>query len=341
MARIELSNANKSYDGVKVLNNLNLIVAEGELTALLGNSGSGKTTILHAIAGVIDLDDGEILFNNIQVNQTPIEKRNAVLVDQQLLLFPHLSVEKNIGFGLHMKKTDKMKIKEKVNELIQLLELEGHEKKYPHQLSGGQKQRVAIARALAIEPYVLLLDEPFSKLDISLRANMQKFVCKLQKKLNMTTIIVTHDKDEAMSMANRVAILSSGSILQYDTPENIYEKPMSREVSEFFGVRNYFHGSITNGAFENELGIFSVKHLDKNSICCMIRPEEITINENGIRAVVTEKIYCGDKFSCKAIVNNFEINFIANTTLSFAIGDLISLQLNFEEAIYLLAQHGQ
>lgn len=341
MAQIELLNLSKSYDDINVLRNINLIVKEGEMTSLLGNSGSGKTTILHAIAGIIEVDSGIIKFNNNDVSSIPIEKRNAVLVDQQLLLFPHLTVEGNIGFGLKMKKVKAKKIKDKVNELVKLLELEGHEDKYPNQLSGGQMQRVAIARALAIEPYVLLLDEPFSKLDITLRETMQKFVCKLQKKLKMTTILVTHDKDEAMSMSDRVAILDSGSIIQYDIPEKVYENPSNRAVSEFFGVRNYFTGYIKDNKFINELGAFDVNHIDASSISAMVRPEEIriirnegSIGKNCIQAVVLEKIYCGEKFTCKAIYNNTEIVFYSETTISFKVGDIVQLYLDFNEIVY-------
>jgi len=231
-------------------------------------------------------------------------------------------------------------IKEKVNELIRLLELVGHEKKLPNELSGGQMQRVAIARALAIEPEVLLLDEPFSKLDIMLRKNMQEFVRALQQKLNITLIMVTHDQEEALSMADQVALLIDGEIKQYTSPNEIYEKPVSREVADFFGVRNYFEGKIIGGEFHSHLGIFSTELPDCEKITFMFRPEQIGFGEkqkDSIEGIVKKRVYSGDKVMYTIHVKDFEIYVSSFIYKDFNVGEKIYLQANFDKAVYFLS----
>ncbi|MEG1647124.1 MAG: ABC transporter ATP-binding protein, partial [Clostridia bacterium] len=203
-------------------------IKEGEIVSLLGKSGCGKSTTLQIIAGLIQPDSGDILFNQSSVLNVCTQKRNAVIVFQDYLLFPHMTVYENIEFGLKMKGEKKYIRKLKVYKLIELVKLKGFEEEYPSQLSGGQKQRVAIARTLAINPKVLLLDEPFSNLDINLRNEMREFVLDLQKKLKITTILVTHDKEEALMMSDKIAVMIDGSINQFDTPINLYKKPTSK-----------------------------------------------------------------------------------------------------------------
>ncbi len=338
MAKIQLENVYKAYDNKDVLRNINITINEGELVALLGSSGSGKTTILHGISGIISLDKGNVLINDKIMNNVPIEKRNAVLVDQNLLLFPHMSVESNIAFGLKMRKKDKGYITKKVDQLIELVELQGHEEKYQSELSGGQKQRVAIARALAIEPNVLLLDEPFSKLDINLRKNMQTFVRKLQKKLNMTTILVTHDKEEALSMSDKVALLIDGEIKQYGKPYEIYEKPISREVSEFFGLRNYVCAKIENGKVVTELGIFETSLQDCDDITFIFRPEEVHIGDetnSGIKGTIVSQVYSGDKVTYTIKTLNQEIYCATRGNVHIDVTSEVSLNLDFENAHFI------
>ncbi|MCC5910491.1 MAG: ABC transporter ATP-binding protein, partial [Clostridiaceae bacterium] len=198
MSEIVLKGISKTFQDKKILDQIDITIGEGEMISLLGPSGCGKTTTLKIIAGLIDPDEGELLLNNKSVLKIPVEKRGAVIVFQDYLLFPHLTVEGNIEFGLKMAKINKNVRKEKTKEMLALMELEGQGHKYPNELSGGQRQRVALARALAIEPKVLLLDEPFSNLDLRLRETMREFVCRIQKKLNITTVLVTHDKEEAL-----------------------------------------------------------------------------------------------------------------------------------------------
>jgi len=334
MANIRLIDISKSYGNKKILKDINLTINEGELIVLLGPSGSGKTTLLHGIAGIISFDKGQVYFDEDLINDIPIEKRNAVLVDQNLLLFPHMTVYSNIAFGLKMRKVDKRIIDKKVRELIDLMDLKGHENKYPNELSGGQMQRVAIARALAIEPKVLLLDEPFSKLDIVLRKNLQEFVKKLQKKLNITTIMVTHDKEEALFMADKIALLIDGEIKQFDTPMNIYEKPVSMEVAEFFGPVNYFKGKVVNGIFISNIGEFKVNIYNDSNIIFMFRPEQIILTEKGnIKGIIIKKVYCGDKVNYLIDVNGQTI-ICSTFQKNLDIGNNVSIYLNFNEAVY-------
>ena len=210
MSSVKLVNITKSFDEKIVLENINIDIKDGELVSLLGVSGCGKSTTLQLIAGLINPDSGDIIFNDKSVLNIPTGKREAVIVFQDYLLFPHMSVYENIEFGLKMKNINKKTRKDKVNELIKLVKLNGYENKYPSELSGGQKQRVAIARTLAINPKVLLLDEPFSNLDINLRNEMREFVLNLQKKLYITTILVTHDKEEALIMSDKIAGTGTG-----------------------------------------------------------------------------------------------------------------------------------
>lgn len=337
MAKIYLKNVNKSYDNKEVLKNINMLIEEGKLTVLLGPSGSGKTSLLHGIAGIINFDQGDIYFGDQLMNHVAIDKRNAVLVDQSLLLFPHMTVESNIAFGLKMRKVNKRIIKEKVVELVKLLELVGHEKKYPNELSGGQMQRVAIARALAIEPAVLLLDEPFSKLDITLRKNMQEFVRNLQQKLNITLLMVTHDQEEALSMADKVALLINGEIKQYCSPKEIYEKPVSREVADFFGVRNYVEGEIKKGKFHCNLGAFDTNLSDCKEITFMFRPEQIEFGEEhrgSVIGMVKKRVYSGDKVMYTICVGDFEIYASSFLHKNYELGEQVYLGLDFDKAMH-------
>ncbi len=277
MSKVKLINLVKKFDNKKILNNINLKIEEGELVSLLGPSGCGKSTTLKLIAGLIKADGGDILFNEESVLNVDIQNRGAVIVFQDYLLFPHMNIYDNIDFGLKIKKEKKEIRKEKVNNLISLVKLEGMENKYPSELSGGQKQRVAIARALAVKPEILLLDEPFSNLDIILRDEMREFVLEIQKKLNITTILVTHDKEEALMMSDKVAIMLDGEIKQFDSPKALYTNPLCIEVADFFGERNYIMGTVKENVLISDIGEFKVNYKDIDKIRVMISPENIAI----------------------------------------------------------------
>nr|UWI50324.1 ABC transporter ATP-binding protein [Clostridioides difficile] len=302
MSSVKLINLCKSFNKIKVLNNMNLDIKEGEIVSLLGPSGCGKSTTLKLIAGILHPDCGDILLNNESVLDIPIGKRDTVIVFQDYLLFPHMTLYENIEFGLKMKKINRNIRKSKVNELINLVKLKGYENKYPNELSGGQQQRVAIARSLAINPKVLLLDEPFSNLDINLRNEMREFVLGLQKHLKITTILVTHDKEEALMMSDRIAVMLNGEVKQFDTPDNLYENPKSREVANIFGEKNYLIGNIRNGEFVNDIisiKLDKYKNMNIENVELMIPKESIilkTINNGvGREGTILKKRYAGDK----------------------------------------------
>ena len=222
MSKIVLKNIYKSFGHTKVIENINLEVEQGEILSLLGESGCGKTTTLKLIAGILSPDSGDIYIGEKRINDLPIEKRKAVIVFQDYVLFPHLNIEKNVGFGLKMMGKPKADIKSKVDEMLSLVSLEGYNKRYPHELSGGQKQRIALARALAIEPSVLLLDEPFSNLDANLKESVRDLVMTIQRKLNITTIMVTHEKEEAMMYSDKIAVMIDGKIEQLGSSMEVY-----------------------------------------------------------------------------------------------------------------------
>lgn len=241
---VELQNVKKSFDDRTILNNINLTIYNGEFLTILGPSGCGKTTTLRLIAGFETADSGNIIIDNKKVNHIPPNKRAVHTVFQSYALFPHMTVFNNVAFGLKMHKTPKEEIKSKVMEVLRIVKLEDLADRKPHQLSGGQQQRVALARALVNKPLVLLLDEPLSALDATLRKDMQKELKQLQRALGITFILVTHDQEEALSMSDRVVVMNNGNIEQIGTPKDVYEEPNSVFVAEFIGDINILNGEV-------------------------------------------------------------------------------------------------
>lgn len=322
MSSVKLINLCKSFNKIKILNNMNLDIKEGEIVSLLGPSGCGKSTTLKLIAGILHPDCGDILLNNESVLDIPIGKRDTVIVFQDYLLFPHMTLYENIEFGLKMKKINKNIRKSKVSELINLVKLKGYENKYPNELSGGQQQRVAIARSLAINPKVLLLDEPFSNLDINLRNEMREFVLGLQKHLKITTILVTHDKEEALMMSDRIAVMLNGEVKQFGTPDNLYENPKSKEVANIFGEKNYLIGNIRNGEFVNDIisiKLDKYKNMNIDNIELMIPKESIILktsnNDVGRKGTILKKRYAGDKIYYDVDIDGTVLKVSSNNNL--------------------------
>lgn len=251
---IELKNVSKHFGNNAVVKNVNFSVKDGELVALLGPSGGGKTTVLRMIAGLEMPTEGDIFIRGQRVNDIKVQKRNIGFVFQNYALFATMSVFKNIAFGLKIKNWKKSDIENRVAELIDLLELKGLEKRFPHQLSGGQRQRVSIARALASKPDVLLLDEPFGAVDAKIRQDLRQWLVNLHHELHVTTLFVTHDQEEAMEVSDRIVIFSKGHLEQVGAPREVYEQPANEFVARFIGVMNIFELEVHNGmARYNEL----------------------------------------------------------------------------------------
>jgi sulfate transport system ATP-binding protein len=244
---IELRNVTKQFGAVNAVRNVSFSVRDGELMALLGPSGGGKTTVLRMIAGLELPTAGDILIRGQRVNDLSVQQRNIGFVFQNYALFKNMNVAKNVAFGLKIKKWKRADIEARIAELLELFGLQGLEQRYPHQLSGGQRQRVAIARALAPKPSVLLLDEPFGAVDAKIRQELREWLVRLHTELNVTTIFVTHDQEEALEVSNRIVIFSRGTLEQVGTPREVYEQPVNEFVARFIGVMNILELEVKGG----------------------------------------------------------------------------------------------
>ena len=241
MSYLEIKNVDKFYGKFHALKNINLNIEKGEFISFLGPSGCGKTTLLRTISGLEELNSGHIFLKGKDISNLHPSKRNFSIVFQSYALFPNMTVWENIAYGLENKKVPKDIIKNKVLEVLEMVGLAGISEKYPNEMSGGQQQRVALARAIALEPDVLLLDEPLSALDAKVREKLRNDIKMLQKKLNLTTIMVTHDQEEALSVSDKIMVMESGKIMQVGTPREIYEKPQSLFVADFIGKINFLN----------------------------------------------------------------------------------------------------
>jgi sulfate transport system ATP-binding protein len=244
---ISVKRVTKRFGSFLALDDVSLEVPAGELLALLGPSGSGKTTLLRIIAGLEVADSGAVLYHDEDVTDAAVRERNVGFVFQHYALFRHLSVFENVAFGLRVRKLPRARVKERVRELLRLVQLEGLERSLPSQLSGGQRQRVALARALAAEPKVLLLDEPFGALDAKVRQELRQWLRRLHDELHVTSVFVTHDQEEAFEVADRVVVMNQGRMEQSGTPAEIFEQPANPFVMDFLGNVNVFHGSVQGG----------------------------------------------------------------------------------------------
>lgn len=300
MTSVTLSNLTKRFDdkAAPAVNNFNLEIESGKLTALLGPSGCGKTTTMKMIAGLLRPTTGDILFDGQSILSIAPEDRGAVMVFQNYLLFPYMSIEDNIGFGLKMRKMSKADIKARVSEMLDLVQLPGVESRKPKQLSGGQQQRVALARALVVRPKVLLLDEPLSNLDAHLRDEMRELVRRIQTEMDITTIFVTHDQEEAVVLADRIALLFDGELQQFDSPDAFYERPETVGVAKFFGGTNFISGSYEAGRMVTPMGAFTAPHsaVASGDAVLSIRPEAVELGasgDNSVKATIQSHIYVG------------------------------------------------
>ncbi|MDU7106722.1 spermidine/putrescine ABC transporter ATP-binding protein [Clostridium perfringens] len=337
---IELKGITKSYGKDTILDNLSLNIKKNEFLTLLGPSGCGKTTTLKIIAGFETADSGQVVFENNIINDIPPYERQLNTVFQKYALFPHMNVYENIAFGLKLKKMPKDVIDQKVNEMLKLVALEGYENRDIEALSGGQQQRVAIARALVNEPKVLLLDEPLGALDMKLRKGMQIELKRIQQKLGITFIFVTHDQEEALTMSDTIVVMNKGEIQQMGSPEDIYNEPANSFVAKFIGESNIVDGIMLDD-FKVEFGgrIFDCvdKGFEKNeAIEVVIRPEdfEMVKYENGmLKGTVTSVIFKGVHYEIEVKDENH--TWILHNTKHAEIGSKIGLSLD-PESIHIM-----
>ena len=294
---LKLANVTKRFGNVTALDNFNFEVGVGELVALLGHSGCGKTTALRVVAGLENQDSGQVYVGDNDISSTPAHKRNMGMVFQAYSLFPNLTAEENVSFGLQMRKVNKDVRIKKAQTLLELVGLPTHGKRFTHQLSGGQQQRVALARALAFEPEILLLDEPLSALDAQVRVNLREEIRRLQISLGTTTLFVTHDQEEAMAISDRVGVMNNGVLEQIDTPDVLYNQPATNFVASFVGVMNKIPSELTDGhveVFGKRLKAIKSEQ-SAGKVHALIRPESIKVkaNSTNLNAKVLTRSFLG------------------------------------------------
>lgn len=320
MTHVSIQELTKIYPGADApaLDRLSLEIASGELTALLGPSGCGKTTTMKMIAGLLETTSGDVRFNDRSILRDKPEHRGVVMVFQNYLLFPYMSVADNVGFGLKMRKTDPVEIKRRVGEMLDLVKLPDVGDRKPSALSGGQQQRIALARALIVQPEVLLLDEPLSNLDAHLRFEMRDLIRSLQQDMGITTIFVTHDQEEAVVLADRVALILDGQMKQYDTPDAFYKRPVDEATARFFGGHNFVEGTSDGQVFDCALGRLVLPSGTMTGPGKLtFRPENVRIGHthgdtNNLDAVLTEVIYLGTQTRLKLRVGNTSTEAVVN-----------------------------
>jgi ABC-type Fe3+/spermidine/putrescine transport system ATPase subunit len=333
VATVELANVSKAYGAHQAVRGLTLAVGSGECVALLGPSGCGKTTTLNVVAGFVEPDAGEVRIADRSMRGVPPYRRDTGMVFQQYALFPHLTVFDNLAFGLTMRRTPRGDVAGRVGEALDLVHLRGLERRYPRELSGGQQQRVALARALVVRPAVLLLDEPLSNLDAKLRQEMRLEIAEIQRRLRITTVFVTHDQEEALVIADRIAVMRDGVIEQVDTPAAIYGRPRTPFVARFIGDANFLPGRVrgregphvvveTDGGLRVAVEDAAARPPGQR-VVAMIRPEKVRLAlgtspaDNGFAAVVTGVVFTGAVTRCQLR--------LGATTLTAALQDVAHL----------------
>jgi len=323
---VQIKNVIKKFGDFTAVNNVDLDIYQGELFCLLGGSGCGKTTLLRMLAGFETPTSGQILIDGADMSNVPPYERPTNMMFQSYALFPHMTVEKNIAFGLQQDKMPKSEIDDRVHEILKLVELQDYKKRKPQQLSGGQRQRVALARALVKEPTLLLLDEPLAALDKKLRKQTQFELANIQDQVGVTFIVVTHDQEEAMTLSSRIAVMDAGELIQIGTPTEIYEYPESRFVADFIGSANIFEGKVIEDSADHvrvstELGEIYIDHgqstTEGSKVWVAIRPEKFQVSTkapanrkskvNNVPGKVDDIGYLGDTSIYKIRLENGQI----------------------------------
>ena len=343
MTALQLRKVGKTFGSFVALKDFNLDVRSGELVALLGPSGCGKTTTLRMISGLEVPSSGRILFDGADVAGKTVQERNVGMVFQRYALFPHMTVERNVSFGLRVRGVDKAEIDRRVDDILSVVQLQDFRHRFPSQLSGGQMQRVAIARTLITNPSVLMMDEPLANLDTKLRGEMRSFIRALQQRLGITTIFVTHDQVEAMELSDRIAVMFGGRIAQYDTPHTIYHRPASLAVARFIGAPNLFEATVVGSeghpALETPFGRIEVSSLNGHHagarVDAMIRPEAVTLAEGAgapdtIPGTVTALDFFGQSITYAVDLGGPSIRVDEMSTRQVAVGQDVGVHLHPE-----------
>jgi ABC-type Fe3+/spermidine/putrescine transport system ATPase subunit len=314
---------------------IDMSIEKGQLVAMLGPSGCGKTTTMKMVAGLLDPTSGDVRFDGRSVIDIPAEKRQVAMVFQKPLLFPHMSIGDNVAFGLRMRGVDKKTRKRRVTEMMELVRLPGMEDRRPGQLSGGQEQRISLARGLITEPDILLLDEPLSQLDANLRIEMRDLIRSIQAELGITSIFVTHDQEEAVMLADRIALMLQGRIQQDGLPQDFYERPATQAVARFFGTQNFVPGTVRGRSFESVLGTLELghDHPDGEGLL-VIRQEAIEVGagENSFGATVERAMYLGTHVRVWAHAADVPLQFTAAPGVRYESDQAITLRLPKEQA---------
>lgn len=330
---VKLEGITKSYDGQMILDDLNLDIYQNSFVTLLGPSGCGKTTTLRIIGGFETPDKGKVIFDGQDITSLPPHKRALNTVFQKYALFPNMTIEENIAFGLKIKKKSKQYIKDKIAYALKLVNLKGYEKRMPDSLSGGQQQRIAIARAIVNEPKVLLLDEPLGALDLKLRQDMQYELIRLKNELGITFIYVTHDQEEALTMSDTIVVMNQGYIQQMGSPEDIYNEPQNAFVADFIGESNIIEGIMIQDRLVQILGAkfdcVDTGFGQNKPVDVVIRPEDVDLVEpekGTITGVVTHLIFKGVHYEMEVQANGFE--WLVHSTDLFPVGQKVGIHVD-------------
>lgn len=334
MAVLEARNLYKSYGTVKALDDVSIEIEDAELLAVIGPSGSGKTTLLRSIAGFVQLDSGKIFIKSKDITELPPEKRNVAMFFQNYALWPHMTVFENVAYGLKIKKCDRKEIKERVDWALEFLDIKSLAERKPNQLSGGQQQRVALARAIVVQPDVLLLDEPLSNLDAKIRMRIRFELKALQKKLKIPTLYVTHDQEEALSIADRIAIMHNGKVLQVGTPQEVYRNPVNLFVADFIGVNSVVTVKRTN---EGPLRVGNLSiDTPQQTVRVVIRAEEakvlpiereVLVQEGDLKleGTIVGKLYMGFKYRYEIMVKDIQEPLFINSEEPFELKQSVQI----------------
>ena len=333
--RVIIQNAVKRYGDFTALNGVSLDIQEGEFFTLLGPSGCGKTTLLRMIAGFNSIEGGDFYFGEKRINDVPAHKRDIGMVFQNYAIFPHLTVRENVAYGLKARKMPAKEIKPKVDEALELVQISHLADRKPNELSGGQQQRVALARAFVIEPSVLLMDEPLSNLDAKLRVQMRSVIKKLQRRLGITTIYVTHDQEEALTMSDTVVVMDKGRIQQIGTPEDIYNEPKNAFVADFIGESNILNGTMVRDRvvkmYGKEFPCVDGGFAENEPVDVVIRPEDIDIvpvEQGQLVGTVTNVTFKGMQYDI--IVDFRGFKWLIQTTDHSPVGARIGVKIDPE-----------